>query len=144
MKYLSILMMVTAAGCATANDTGPTAMTAASAPSDVTVEKLCDGETDLPSDFAFSEDDFSLEGATRSMAFLTERINPIVSELNFSEDAAEIVRLNWDYLYIGRPNALNKINGYLLRQQAETAAPEERAAAQAKFCTFLAATAVTD
>ena len=144
MKYLPILMMVASVGCATTNGTGPAAITTASTPTDVTAETLCDGESNLPPDFAFSEEDFSLEGATRSMAFLTERINPIVSELNFSENAAEVVRDNWEFLYIGRPNALNKINGYLLRQQAETAPLAERAAAVTEFCDFLKATAVTD
>ena len=141
MKYVPVLLMAMSVGCASANGAGQEAMIT---PENAGVAPLCNGETDLPPDVAFSEEDFSLESAARSMAFLTERINPIVSELNFSEDAATVVRDNWEFLYIGRPNALNKINGYLLKRQAETAPSAERAAAQAEFCAFLAATAVSD
>ena len=144
MKYVPILLMVVTGGCVSANGVAQEAMATPSASSGGAAEKLCDGETDLPPDFAFSENDFSLESATRSMNFLTERINPIVSELNRSDDAGAVVRSNWEFLYIGRPNALNKINGYLLKRNAETAAPAIRAAAQAEFCAFLAATAITD
>ncbi len=138
MKYVMALLHILAIGCANTGHSNQEIMGAE--------QKMivCDGDTQLPAEVAFSEEDFSLASAMRSMDFLKERINPIISELNQAPDAPAIVDANWEYLYIGRPNAFNKINGYLLKRQAETAPMAERAAAEAKFCEFLKRTAVTD